>query len=110
MNLKEFGRKYQKLEKETPEKAKGFLLYCMNMMDIVSVGTSKYTGSEKDKWETIDIIPKIIGEDEYIKAIMGYDLVKRIIRYINQRRERDLFKIGVWCYLLYQRYHTGDKK
>lgn len=95
---------------EIPNKLRGFDEFCAAMKQLCLQGTDKYSGAEKDKAETIDIIPQIIGEDAYVKAILGYDLVKRIIRFINQRRERDLFKMALWLFFIWQRLYYRKKR
>lgn len=73
------------------------------MMNALALqGTEKYSGAEAHKKETIDIIPDILGEEGYTNFVLG-DLLKRIIRFKNQKRERDLVKIALWAYLLWMR-------
>lgn len=60
--------------------------------------------------ETIHVIPEVLGEQGYKHFVLG-DLLKRIFRLRNQFRERDLYKIAVWSYLLYLRYfYKGNKE
>lgn len=92
---------------DIPNKLKGFDTFVQCMTDIILVGTDKYSGKEKDKMETIDILPQIFGEEGYRTFVLA-DLTKRIFRLKNQLRERDLFKIGVWCFLLWKRYFFHD--
>jgi len=70
------------------------------MKDMALQGTDKFAGAEKDSKETIDILPDILGKEGYVHGVM-FDLIKRIIRFKNQSRERDLIKMALWCYLLW---------
>jgi len=63
-------------------------------------GKAKYSGSEAGRKENIDIIPDVLGEEGFVHFVLG-DLIKRIIRFKNQRRERDLMKMALWAYLLW---------
>ena len=72
-------------------------------------GTEKYTGSEAEKKENIDIIPDVLGEEGYLSFVLG-DLIKRVIRFKNQRRERDLVKMALWAYLLWMRLFPKQGK
>jgi hypothetical protein len=88
-------------ESEIPAKLKEFDAFCQGIKDIILQGTDKYAGAQKDKAETIDIIPKVLGAQGYTDFILG-DLLKRIFRFKNQRRERDIFKMACWLYLLWK--------
>jgi hypothetical protein len=78
-----------------------------NMMKTVALqGTDKYTGT-KNK-ETVDIIPDVLGEEGYVSFVLG-DFVKRIVRFKNQRREKDLVKMGLWAYLLWDKLFPGKE-
>lgn len=94
---------------EIPQKLAGFDDFCMTVRQLALVGTDKYAGKEKDCKETIDIIPEILGEDGYKNFVLG-DLLKRVFRLHNQFRERDLFKIALWCYLLWLRYYYNAEE
>ena len=96
-------------EEEIPEKLARLEEFTDLMKRLALQGTDKYTGAEVDKKETIDIIPDVLGEEGYVSFVLG-DLLKRIIRFKNQRRERDLLKIGLWIYLLWMRVYPKDKK
>jgi hypothetical protein len=72
-------------------------------------GSNKYAGAEANGKEAIDIIPDILGEEGYVHFVLG-DLLKRIIRFKNQKRERDLLKIGLWSYMLWMRLFQKQKK
>jgi len=92
----------QTKSEEIPEKLKGFDHFVGCMEEIILQGTDKYHGAKKDKYETIDIIPMVLGEEGYVHFVLG-DLLKRVVRFNNQRRERDIFKMAVWLYLLWKR-------
>lgn len=70
-------------------------------------GTEKYTGTTNK--ETVDIIPDVLGEEGYVSFVLG-DLIKRVIRFKNQRRERDLVKMALWAYLLWMRLFPKQEK
>ena len=86
-------------EKEIPNKLKYFDEFCKHMKDIMLQGSDKYAGANKDKSETIDIMPQVVGFNGYISFVIC-DILKRLIRFKNDERQRDLVKIAVWCYLL----------
>lgn len=86
-------------EKDIPRKLAKWDEWCEDSKEIMLQGTDKYTGAEKDRKENIDIMPEIVGEEGFISFVLC-DLFKRILRFKNQRRRRDLLKINVWCYLL----------
>ncbi len=89
-------------EKEAPWKLSSFEDFVASMKRLAMDGSNKYAGAEPYKKEAIDIIPDVIGEEGYMNFILG-DLLKRIIRFKNQKRERDLIKIALWTYLLWMR-------
>ncbi len=65
-------------------------------------GSCKYAGAEPYAKEAVDIIPEVLSEEGYTSFVLG-DLLKRIIRFKNQKRERDLVKIALWTYFLWIR-------
>lgn len=89
-------------EGDIPAKLARFEEFTELMKKLALQGTDKYTGAELDKKETIDIIPDVLGEEGYVNFVLG-DLLKRIIRFKNQKRERDLLKMALWVYLLWMR-------
>lgn len=89
-------------EDDIPEKLARFEEFTSLMKKLALQGTDKYTGAEVDRKETIDIIPDVLGEEGYVSFVLG-DILKRIIRFKNQRRERDLLKVALWTYLLWMR-------
>jgi hypothetical protein len=103
-------KKYVKAEEEIiPQKLARFEEFTELMRSLALQGTEKYTGAEADKKETIDLIPDILGEHGYVSFVLG-DLVKRVVRFKNQRRERDLVKIALWTYLLWMRLFPKQEK
>lgn len=90
-------------EEEIALKLSRFQEYAGLMKGMALKGTDKYSGVEADRKETIDIIPDILGEEGYVNFVLG-DLIKRIFRFKNQRRETDLVKIALWTYLLWMRF------
>jgi len=108
-NDRDKSRKIQAKEKDIPRKLSYFDEFIGHMKSIILQGTDKYTGAEKDKAETIDIMPQVVGEDGYVSFIIC-DILKRLIRFKNDRRERDIIKIAVWCYLLLKFYKDKDEK
>jgi len=102
MSLVDLKRQTKAMEEDIPQKLARFEEYTKLMKKVALQGTDKYTGAEADTKETIDIIPDVLGEEGYIHHVLG-DLVKRIIRFKNERRERDLVKMALWTYLLWMR-------
>ena len=96
-------------EDDIPHKLSRFDEFTSLMKGLALQGTDKYAGAEADKKETIDIIPDILGEHGYVSFVLG-DLVKRVVRFKNQRRERDLVKIALWTYLLWMRLFPKQEK
>lgn len=91
-----------KKEGSIPPKLLRFEEFTELMKTLALQGTEKYSGAETNQKETIDIIPEVLGEEGYTNFVLG-DLLKRIIRFKNQRRERDLLKMALWAYLLWMR-------
>lgn len=96
-------KKDLKKEGDTPQKLARFEEFTELMKKLALQGTEKYSGAEAHKKETIDIIPDVLGEEGYMNFVLG-DLLKRIIRFKNQKRERDLVKMSLWTYLLWMRF------
>ena len=96
-------------ENEIPGKLARFDKFCAEMKGIVLQGSDKYAGSEKDKKETVDVMVDILGKQGLKMFVLG-DMIKRIFRYKNQERERDLFKLAVWAFLLWDRLHPEIKE
>jgi len=93
------NKKVDTNENEIPRKLALWDEWCEHGKNIILQGTDKYTGAEKDKSETIDIMPQVVGKQGYIDFVIC-DIIKRLIRFRNDGRQRDLVKINVWCYLL----------
>jgi len=91
-----------KKEGSIPPKLARFEEFTELMKTLALQGTEKYSGAETHQKETIDILPDVLGEEGYVNFVLG-DLLKRIARFKNQRRERDLVKIALWTYLLWMR-------
>lgn len=89
--------------KENHSKLSRFEEFARSMKILAVEGSNKYAGGEPYKKEAIDIIPDILTEEGYVSYVLG-DLLKRVIRFKNQRRERDLVKIALWSYLLWMRF------
>ena len=87
---------------ENQWKLSRFEEFARSMKMLAIEGSNKYAGGEPYKREAIDIIPDILTEEGYVDYVLG-DLLKRIIRFKNQRRERDLVKMALWSYLLWMR-------
>jgi hypothetical protein len=96
-------------EEDVPQKLVQFEEFAELMKKLALQGTEKYSGAEAHKKENIDIIPEVLGEEGYINFVLG-DLLKRIIRFKNQRRERDLVKMALWAYLLWMRLFPREEK
>ena len=75
-------------------------LFFDNVKAITLQGTDKYAGSEKDAKENIDLQPLMFGAHSFSSFVIG-DMSKRVFRQKNQMRDRDIFKIALWCYLFY---------
>ena len=93
---------------EIPKKLSHFEEFCGAIKQLILEGTDKYTGADKDNAETIDIMPQIFGQTGYRTFVLS-DIVKRVIRYKNQQRDRDLLKIALWCYLLWKAEHKPSE-
>ncbi len=76
--------------------------FTKSMKMLAVEGSTKYAGAEPYVKEAVDIIPDILSEEGYLHFVLG-DLLKRIIRFKNQKRERDLIKIALWTYFLWIR-------
>lgn len=96
-------------EGEPPWKLARFEEFTESMKKLALDGSNKYAGAEAYTKEAIDIIPDILGEEGYVNFVLG-DLLKRIIRFKNQRRERDLVKMALWTYLLWMRLFQKQEK
>jgi len=92
------GRMSQTKVEDIPKKLADYDELCRLEKEMCLQGTDKYTGAEKDTWETIDVMPKAFGAEMY-RGFILCDLLKRLIRWKNQRRERDIIKIRLWTYL-----------
>jgi len=108
---RDLSRELKTNEEDIPRKLALWNEWCESGKKIILQGTDKYTGAEKDKSETIDIMPQVVGEQGYIDFVIC-DILKRLIRFRNDRRQRDLMKINVWCYLLnkYLTEKSNDEK
>jgi hypothetical protein len=95
-------RKISPKEEEVPWKLARFEDFVGLVRRMALDGSTKYAGAEAYRKEAIDIIPDILSEEGYVSFVLG-DLIKRIMRFKNQRRERDLVKIALWTYLLWMR-------
>jgi len=104
-------KKHLKIETREgiPQKLARFEEFTQLMKGLALQGTEKYAGAEADKKENIDIIPDVLGEEGYVNYVLG-DLIKRVIRFKNQRRERDLVKMALWTYLLWMRLFPKQEK
>jgi hypothetical protein len=90
------------MEEETTWKLSRFEDFIKLTKRLALDGSNKYAAGEPYKKEAIEIITDVMGEEGYTNFVLG-DLLKRIIRFKNQRRERDLLKIALWSYLLWMR-------
>ena len=97
------------LPEENQWKLSRFEEFAKLMKMLAINGSNKYAGAKPYSKEAIDIIPDILGEEGYVNFVLG-DLLKRIIRFKNQRRERDLVKIALWTYLLWMRLFQKQEK
>ncbi len=105
-------KKYLKPESKeegVPQKLARFEEFTNMMKTVALQGTDKYTGAQADKKEAVDIIPDILGEEGFVSFVLG-DFIKRIIRFKNQKRERDLVKIALSAYLLWMRLFPKQEK
>ena len=79
------------------------------MKELALEGMEKYAGAEASRKENIDIIPDILGEEGFLNFVLG-DLIKRIIRFKNQKREKDLVKMALWSYLLWNKLFPNKRE
>lgn len=89
-------------EEDIPQKLARFQEFTELMKKLALQGTDKYTGAEVDEKEAMDVILDVLGEEGFTYYVLG-DFIKRIVRFKNQKRERDLPKIGLWSYFLWDR-------
>lgn len=82
--------------------------FTKSMKMLAVEGSTKYAGGEPYTKEAVDIIPDILSQEGYLHYVLG-DLLKRIIRFKNQKRERDLIKIALWTYFLWIRLFPKTK-
>lgn len=65
--------------------------------DQINYGGKKYAHSEQK--EATDLIVEIFG----IKWLLG-TIFKYLLRFDNQKREKDLLKIAAYCFILWLKY------
>ncbi len=65
--------------------------------------------SEAHKKESVDVIPDPIGDERHINFALE-DLVKKIIRFRNQRSENDMVKLALWAYLLWMKLYPKQDR
>jgi len=87
-------------EGDVPNKLGRFEEYVGMMKTLALEGTDKYAGAMVDEKEAMDVILDVLGKEGFTNYVLG-DLIKRIVRFKNQKRERDLPKIGLWSYFLW---------
>jgi len=56
-----------------------------------------------------DIMPDTPENERHIYFVLE-DLVKKIIRFRNQRREEDLVRLAFWTYLLWMKLYPKPRK
>ena len=67
-------------------------------------GIEKPSEADAHKKETTDTIPEAPGDERHIDFVLE-DLVKKIIRFRNERTEKDLVKLALWAYLLWMKLY-----
>jgi peroxiredoxin len=87
-------------EEDVPGKLARFQEYVRIMKTLALEGSDKYAGAEVDEKEAMDLILDMLGKEGFTHYVLG-DLIKRVVRFKNQKRERDLPKIGLWTYFLW---------
>jgi hypothetical protein len=90
-------------EEDIPNKLGRFEEYTRMMKTLALEGSDKYAGAEVDEKEAMDVILDVLGKEGFMHYVLG-DFIKRIVRFKNQKRERDLPKIGLWTYFLWDRF------
>ena len=65
--------------------------------------------SKAHKKGSVDVIPDPIGDERHINFALE-DLVKKIIRFKNQRRENDMVKLALWAYLLWMKLYPKQDR
>lgn len=91
-------RKNRKKEGRIPHKLVRFKEFTQLMKKLALRQIEKYSNAHKK--ESTDVIPNTPGDERHINFVLE-DLVKKIIRFKNQRKERDLAKLALWTYLLW---------
>lgn len=90
-----------------PHKLVRFKEFTQLMRTLALREIEKY--SKAHKKESKDVIPNTLGDERHIHFVLE-DLVKKIIRFRNQRKERDLVQLALWTYLLWMRLYPKQKK
>jgi DNA repair protein RadC len=105
----DFGRQYlqvigyrkdQKEGGKIPKKPIRFKEFTELMKEMALQGIERPSEAEARKKEATDKIPDAPGDERHIDFVLE-DLVKKIIRFRNERTEKDLIKLALWAYLLW---------
>ena len=102
-------RKGLKKGKSFPYKLCRFKEFTQLMKEMALKGIEKRSEAELLKKETEDSIPDAPGAERHINFVLE-DLVKKIIRFRNQRREKDLVNLALWAYLLWMRLYPKQDR
>jgi len=112
----DFGQRYFRLigcwkglkkGKSFPYKLCRFKEFTQLMKEMALKGIEKR--SEGLKKDPKDAIPNTPGDERHINFVLE-DLVKKIIRFRNQRSENDMVKLALWSYLLWMKLYPKQKK
>ena len=68
-----------------------------------------YLGAEVHRKEKMVVHTSTSGNERHINFALE-DLVKKIIRFKNQRKERDLVKLALWAYLLWMKLYPKQDR
>jgi len=79
------------------------------MRKLALQGMETHLGSEAHRKETMALHMGAPGDERHINFVLE-DLVKKIIRFRNQRREKDLVKMAMWAYLLWMRLYPKQDR
>jgi DNA repair protein RadC len=109
----DFGRQYlqiigygkdQEKKRKIPKKPLRFKEFTELMKKMALRGIRRRSVSDAHQKETRDTIPEAPGDERHIDFVLE-DLVKKIIRFRNERTEKDLIKMALWAYLLWMRLY-----
>ena len=108
----DFGQQYFKVtghwkgtkKKENIPNLARFKDFTELMRKLALRGIEMSSRTQTAKKQAVNIIPDGLGDERHIHFALE-DLVKKIIRFRNQRAEKDLVKLALWAYLLWMKLY-----